>query len=305
MAEKDSNTNIWKKLLAIQKQFTSFEVSEDSEKKNNGGKPAYQFTPGWQIVEGIRKAMDAANLMLIPEYEKDDVRLIEYPLYKLVEGKPVTFTKKEIHIVLTANFTWMDVDSGEKAGPFRIVASGANGTDKSCASALALAERYFLLKFFHITTHDKDEEPDAHDSGTVPGIPTSEQPYNAPYNAAPQPVICPAMPAGGAYLAPPQPACAQPFYGTPQGPYISVPQSGQTAPVAPSATLFDVNHPAIENAVQRLANFQLDTPTFQTELNKVICELASVGFKSFDPLFLENLREASQARREGRQPILK
>lgn len=306
MAEQ-TTTNIWGKLFAIQKAIKTFAVSEESEKRDTKGRATYQYTPGWEIVETIREHMDKAGLMLIPEYKTRDVQPIEYPLYKLVKDKPVTFVKKEIHFVVDAAFTWVDTTTGEKEGPFSIVASGANGTDKSCASALALAERYFLLKFFHITTHEKDDEPDAHDSGTVPGIPSESQPMDAPYQAAPAPVQAPAY----------CPVVQQPMAGFPQaqppvyGPvYQPVPGfapqgGGMMPPAAPAGGAFDPNHPAIVDAVNRLANFQKGTPTHQQQLNEIICNLTAAGFKSFEQSFLENLTECGQAKREGRNPVLK
>jgi hypothetical protein len=110
----------------------------------------------------------------------------------------------------------------------------------------------------------------------------------------------------------------QTYYGQPNnvmpvhGQYGPAPQGVMpqvqpaTAPVAatPGAG-FEPNHPAIIEAVTRLSNYQAETQTYQTELNKIICELTNIGFRSFDPVFLENLREASQAKREGRTPNLK
>ena len=52
-------------------------------------------------------------------------------------------------------FTWIDVENGEKDEIF-FGANGQNDWDKGVGSALTYAERYFLLKFFHIATDEDD-----------------------------------------------------------------------------------------------------------------------------------------------------
>lgn len=288
MSETLQNTNVWRKLLEIQKALKTFATDENSEKKTQGGKSAYQYTPGWKIVETVRAEMDRAGLMLVPDYRKEDVQMIEYPLYKLVGGNPVTFIKKEIHIVVSASFTWVDPASGETAGPFSMVASGANGTDKSCASALALAERYFLLKFFHITTREKDEEIDAHDSGTVPGIPAGEQPSDAATHGSPV----------GEQMQAPRPVSmgVNVRAGLPAGPGTA-PQKTVTAPADSG---FNAQHPIIASSIARLSQFKAGTTTFNKEMTDVVRSLERAGYSSMDPGFINHLIAASQAVREGK-----
>lgn len=52
-------------------------------------------------------------------------------------------------------FTWIDTESGEQDVNL-FGANGQNDWEKGLGSALTYAERYFLLKFFHIAT-DKDD----------------------------------------------------------------------------------------------------------------------------------------------------
>ena len=275
---KTKKKNIWNKLMDIQRSIITFSVSELSDKIDpNTGKPAYTYTPGWQVVETIRKKMDEMGLMLIPNYRLKECPVIDYPVYKMVGSEVHSFTKKEVHFVVEADFTWIDTETGEQAGPFNIVASGANGTDKSSASALALAERYFFLKFFHITTHDKDDEPDTHDSDNISGLEklapastrgvsgTKGRQGTATQAAPPQKPV-----AATPYPQPGQPAGRQNGYAAPPayGPANNVPRSGQ----------LDFNNPAVVSAVTRLAQFDQKTSSHGEMLNKVVGELCGMGF---------------------------
>lgn len=285
----EQKTNLWQKLLSIQKSVKTFDVGEDSEKSEPNGKSSYKYTPGWMIVETIREKMDELSLMLIQNVRNRNSQLIEYPVYKLVDGKPAAFQKKEIYIELDVDFTWVDASTGETFGPLTMSSAGANGTDKSISSALALAERYFLLKFFRITTREKNDEPDAHDCDYVPGIPKERQApmqQNASYPA--QQPAQPMMPYG------PSPA---PDYAS-----MAPPSYGQTQVQGYG---FSAKDPNITNAVLRLVNFNIGTPSHSQMLNEVVGQLAAQGYNCAEPHFLENLTESAQAMRENRRPVLK
>lgn len=169
---------LWEKLMEIQKAITNFTNSEKSDKKKSGSKDSeYLFTPGWQISETIRSLMDKHNLMMPISIVSEEHQMVEYPVYKLVDNNVVSFIKKEILSVVTMEYTWVDTENGESAGPYRMIASGANGIDKSTAAAISTAERYVFLKFFHIPCKDAGSELDAHDSSNIPGL--LEQPISA------------------------------------------------------------------------------------------------------------------------------
>lgn len=314
------NQNIWAKLFQIQKAFKTFAVTEDSEKKSDGGKSTYKYTPGWKIVEMLREQMDALGLMLVPAFTVGKCDVIEYPVYKLIGGTPMSFPKKEVHVIVNATFTWVDTTTGETAGPYPFVGAGANGTDKSTAAALSNAERYFLLKFFHITTREKDEELDAHDSDTVPGIPANMQRYASDEQA----VRAQPVPQNGGY--PPYGGQQQPYrqpYGGPQAPAPAypVPQppaggasqqvnvftsppayqpAGNVRPVRPAS--FNEEEPLIKEMISRLMYYEKDTPTHQQVLNEAVGILCANGFPASDENFVAKLKEAAQARRENRAP---
>lgn len=164
--------------MEIQKNISTFTNSEKSEKKKSGSKDSeYQFTPGWKICESIRAEMDKHGIMMPISVIKEEHQMVEYPVYKMLNGTVVSFIKKELLSTVTVEYSWVDTDTGDVAGPFQMITSGANGIDKSNASALSAAERYIFLKFFHIPTKDKGIELDSHDSSTIPGF--REQPMNA------------------------------------------------------------------------------------------------------------------------------
>ena len=76
--------------------------------------------------------------------------------------------KSEILTSVAQTFTWMDTESEETLiVPFH--GNGMNDWEKGLGSALTYAERYFLLKFFHIPTPEDD--PDSRQ--------TTEQPKTA------------------------------------------------------------------------------------------------------------------------------
>jgi hypothetical protein len=63
--------------------------------------------------------------------------------------------KSEILSKVMMRFTWIDCETGEKDENL-FGANGQNDWEKGLGSALTYAERYFLLKFFHIATDADD-----------------------------------------------------------------------------------------------------------------------------------------------------
>lgn len=120
--------NLRQKLFEIRKSISTFAQSEPSEKKDNSGKSAYKYTPGWQIVETIKKKMDDLGVMLEPSLQSESHEMISYPVYKEIGGKIIPFEKKEMYVNIVMAYTFVDVDSSQTAGPFLQPAAGANGT---------------------------------------------------------------------------------------------------------------------------------------------------------------------------------
>ena len=63
--------------------------------------------------------------------------------------------KSEILSNVMMRFTWIDIETGEQDVNL-FGANGQNDWEKGLGSALTYAERYFLLKFFHIATDEDD-----------------------------------------------------------------------------------------------------------------------------------------------------
>lgn len=318
MPEKTKPTGIWAKLFEIQKRIKSFAVSEDSDKKAANGKSEYRYTPGWEIVETLRTHMDDLGLMLIPNFKDQESKIIEYLVYKDFHGQAMSFTKKEMFVQVSVEFTWIDVESGEKAGPFLSYGYGANGTDKSGASAMSMAERYFLLRFFHFTTREAQDEQDAHDSGNIPGIPKDQQPGTLAQGQmvqavpAPAPYVPQAQPQTPSYCPqPPQPAYC-PVAGPAYGAYPAAPQSYMpAAPAAPAAAPapqgtqatptgeFNEADPAIQAAITALMTFEKGTPSHQRCLNEQLGKLASLGYRCMNADFVGKIVNTAQSIRTG------
>lgn len=73
----------------------------------------------------------------------------------ITQQSPNGRQKSEILSKVMIRFTWVDAETGEKDENL-FGANGQNDWDKGVGSALTYAERYFLLKYFHIATDEDD-----------------------------------------------------------------------------------------------------------------------------------------------------
>lgn len=296
--QKTKNLSLYEKLFEIQKSIKTFEVSEDADKKDSRGRTEYRYTPGWEITEAVRAEMDKHELMLIPEFLEEKSTPIEYPVYRDVGGKILTFNKKEMYVMVKMQFYFLDIVTGSTTPPVTVFGWGANGTDKSGPTALSSAERNFYQRFFHFTTREKNDEVDAHDSENIPGIsniPQGGQNYQFVPGSAPVMGAQPAPAYGG------QPYGGQPAF---QGGFTAqagpTPQSGAMPPAG-----FDPNHPGIKAAMATLSNYNAGTPSHQRMVNQIIGNFSSQGWGCANETFIDNLVEGAQAIREGRNPNFK
>ena len=131
-----------KKLLIIQKAIDCIAKSETGFN--------YSYAGQEQVLNTIRPLMNDNGLLLMQEVLEVENTRIDY---KLSNGKE----KSEILTSAKQLFTWMDCDSGETL-ECRFHANGMNDWEKGLGSALTYAERYFLLKFFHIPTPADDPD---------------------------------------------------------------------------------------------------------------------------------------------------
>lgn len=136
--------NLYQKLLEIQKHI----VGLGKDKK--GG--PYEYVTGAKVLEHIKPIMNQYGLLL-----KQEVTSIENTRqdYKTKYGE-----KSEILTKTMMRFTWIDCETGE-TDVNEFGANGQNDWEKGLGSALTYAERYFLLKYFHISTDEDDiDNPD-------------------------------------------------------------------------------------------------------------------------------------------------
>lgn len=134
---------IYKKLLSIQSKVRGLKKNEEAGQGASG----YKFVNGSKVLDVIRPLMDKEGLLLIPQVDSIENERIDYQTRN--GGKSELLSK----VMMT--FTWVDAETGETL-PVKFGANGMNNWDKGLGSALTYAERYFLLKFFHIATDEDD-----------------------------------------------------------------------------------------------------------------------------------------------------
>ena len=132
-------SSIYLKLLEIQQEIKG--LSKDKKSHN------YDYVTGNKLLSFIKPLMDDKKLILKQEILSIDN---ERQDYKTKYGE-----KSEILSKVMMRFTWIDCETGETDENL-FGANGQNDWEKGLGSALTYAERYFLLKYFHIPT-DKDD----------------------------------------------------------------------------------------------------------------------------------------------------
>ena len=136
--------NIYQKLLVIQQRIVG--LGKDKSAFN------YKYVTGDKVLGEIKPLMNELGLIL-----KQEVLSIENARqdYSLVDKAGNVRNKSEILSKVMMRFTWVDSETGEKDENL-FGANGQNDWDKGCGSAYTYAERYFLLKYFHIATDEDD-----------------------------------------------------------------------------------------------------------------------------------------------------
>lgn len=141
MEKKDTaiKMNLCQKLVEVQKSARG--LGKDARAQS------YEYVSGSKVLSVIRPKMDELGLLLVQEVNEITNERVDYQVSK--------GARSEMHSRVMMTFKWIDADTGEVlAVPFG--ANGCNGWDKGLGSALTYAERYFLLKFFHIPTDEDD-----------------------------------------------------------------------------------------------------------------------------------------------------
>lgn len=138
-AESQKKLNLLQKLHHIQRVVNGLKADKSSHN--------FSYTTGEKILSEIKPLMNELGLLLEPSVTQITT---ERQDYKTSRGE-----KSENTVVLNMIMTWVDVYSGEQR-PIMWGAIGQNDWDKGFGSALSYSERYFLLKYFHISTDQDD-----------------------------------------------------------------------------------------------------------------------------------------------------
>lgn len=139
---------LYPKLLVIQKTLLGLK----KDKKSN----TYEYVTGNKLLGEIKPLMNELGVLL-----KQEVTSIENTRqdYKTGIGTQYEKPKSEILSKVMMRFTWIDAESGQ-TDVNEFGANGQNDWEKGLGSALTYAERYFLLKYFHIATDEDDIDND-------------------------------------------------------------------------------------------------------------------------------------------------
>lgn len=141
------NEKLNKKLLELQQSVRALAKNEEGF--------GYQYVSGSKLLYFIRPTMDKLGLRLVPNTVSVEQQLVETSPATTQKDGTIKPAKTEVLVLLHKTFTWIDVESGESETT-DFFAQGCNGFDKSIGSAETYAERYFLLKYFHIATDEDD-----------------------------------------------------------------------------------------------------------------------------------------------------
>ena len=137
------SSSLYKKLLDLQKAVRG--LGKDSKVSS------YEYVSGSKVLDAVRPKMDELGLLLVQQVDGIETERTDYSVGSGTQSRQ----KSEMFTKVAMTFTWIDCESGETL-PVKFGATGQNGWDKGLGSALTYAERYFLLKFFHIATDEDD-----------------------------------------------------------------------------------------------------------------------------------------------------
>lgn len=135
--------SVYKKLHEVQAATRSLAANTEGQT----GAAKYNYVSGAKLLGVIRPLMDKLGLILTQEV----VEITNEPItYQTRNGE-----KTEMFTTAHIRFTWVDTDDGSTmVNDF--FANGMNAWDKGLGSALTYAERYYLMKTFHIATDEDD-----------------------------------------------------------------------------------------------------------------------------------------------------
>jgi len=162
--------SIYKKLLQIQTAITS--LSKDKDTTSTYNPKGYKYVTGDKIIGVIKPLMNELGLILKPEV----LSMTNTPItYLTSKGQE----KTEVLCEINMRFTWIDTETGEKDENLW-GATGMNDFDKGFGSASTYGSRYFLLKYFLISTDEDDVDANVRDYLPKPATQTPATPNPTP-----------------------------------------------------------------------------------------------------------------------------
>lgn len=166
METNEEKLNIYQKLLKIQQAIVG--LGKDKDTKSDKNPTGYAYVTGSKVLEHIKPLMNQYGLLLKQEVVSAENTRQDYATKY--------GSKSEILTKVMMKFTWVDCETGDKDENL-FGANGQNDWEKGFGSALTYAERYFLLKYFHIATDEDDiDNPDRNTSQPI----TVQQPVQVP-----------------------------------------------------------------------------------------------------------------------------
>lgn len=135
--------SVYKKMQQVQAATRSLAANAEGQT----GSARYNYVSGAKLLGVIRPLMDKLGLILTQE-------VVE------IHNEPITYMtrngeKTEMFTTAHIRFTWVDTEDGSQVVN-EFFANGMNAWDKGLGSALTYAERYYLMKTFHIATDEDD-----------------------------------------------------------------------------------------------------------------------------------------------------
>lgn len=135
--------SVYKKLHQVQAATRSLAANTEGQT----GAARYNYVSGAKLLGVIRPLMDKLGLLLSQEV----VDINNTPITYFTKNGEKTEMFTSVHI----RFTWIDSEDGSTMVN-EFYANGMNAWDKGLGSALTYAERYYLMKTFHIATDEDD-----------------------------------------------------------------------------------------------------------------------------------------------------
>lgn len=134
---------LYEKLLTIQQRVDKL-VKDGLNKTDK-----YNYVSSDQVLDTVRPLMNDLKLLLIPE-------VTDAMLHEGMTKSGTTRYMTELRL----SFVWVDGENGEQL-PVPFYAQGVDlAGEKGVGKALTYAEKYFLMKFFHVSTSKDDPDGD-------------------------------------------------------------------------------------------------------------------------------------------------